>query len=728
METLHQHRLLTQTQLRDLAALEQQGRFTEPRTVASELLRRDWLTPYQANQLLRGQAAELRAGPYLLLERLGQGGAGQVYKARHEHMDRLVALKLLRKDILNDPEVLVRFQREVKVIGQLKHPHVVQAHDAGPLGPNFFLAMEYVEGVDLARLLDQNGPLPVAQAWEFVRQAALGLQHIHEHGLVHRDIKPSNLLAVPADSGSGRAAVSLTSAPYYQVMILDLGLARLSRMAAAEAGKLTETGTMMMGTLDYMAPEQALDFANADIRADIYSLGCTFYCLLTGRPPFPDGTLAQKLWLHQQGTPPPIEDYRRDLPAALPSILSKMLAKDPARRYRTPLELIAALSTGPGDTQSAPLAIPLGVRTGLPEQPVAILFGHKPAESRLDRRLVAGKRRLWWRLGLGSAALLVAVFAIWFLSRPGNKLVDRAEKTGRQEVAFLPEQQFLKVMKELEARNHPKFKFDQKNASFATDGSVIRELTLPPKAIRDLAPVASLTGLQKLNCGDNPGIDLEPLANLPLTELSCAGSALDNLSALRRMQLTHLNCKENARLKDLGPLQGMPLEFLDCGGTQVELLSPLKGSRLTVLKIWSTWVRDLAPLKDLPLKELDCARTRVTDLTPLRDMKLKRLTFYGTQVADLQPLKNCPLEYLDCRGTQVVDLLPLKNCPLTYLDVRETKVANFSVLRGMPLVDLLCEDSLSQSDHDVLRSIKTLKNINRGAKDKFLLAHPPKRP
>jgi hypothetical protein len=193
VEGLRQEQLVTPAQL-DVIVGDLQQRFPEARTLGKELLQRGWLTAYQLNQLALGRGAELVMGPYRVLERLGEGGMGQVLKARHQRLDRVVALKLIRKELLADPEIVARFYREIQIISGLEHPNIVHAYDAGPLGPTHFLAMEYVEGTDLQRLVKQAGPLPPAQACDYVRQAALGLQYAHEKGLVHRDIKPSNLV------------------------------------------------------------------------------------------------------------------------------------------------------------------------------------------------------------------------------------------------------------------------------------------------------------------------------------------------------------------------------------------------------------------------------------------------------------------------------------------------------------------------------------------------------
>lgn len=335
LEALRHCQLLSPSQWNELGA---GGKWADAKALAGNLLQRGWLTPYQVNQLLQGRGQDLVLGSYLLLERLGEGGAGQVFKARHQKMDRIVALKIIRKELLDDEEAVARFFREIEIVSRLDHPNVVHAYDAGPAGPTFFLAMELVEGTDLGRLVKNGGQLPAAQACAYIRQAALGLQHAHERGLVHRDIKPHNLM------------VSLKEG---LVKVADLGLARLPRAMNDEAtailtgqrgtGTLTPEGAMLIGTADYLAPEQALDFHKADIRADIYSLGCTFYFLLTGQPPFPGGTLANKVASHLNKPPPDIEALRSDVPVEAAAALRKMLAKKPEARYQSPAEVASAL-------------------------------------------------------------------------------------------------------------------------------------------------------------------------------------------------------------------------------------------------------------------------------------------------------------------------------------------------------------------------------------------------
>jgi serine/threonine-protein kinase len=341
LEALRASGLLAPANLAEM--LRHQARFADARALARQLIDKGWLTPFQVNYLFQGRSQELTLGPYVLLERLGQGGMGQVFKARHQLMERLVAVKLIRKERLADPDALRRFHREIRAASQVAHPNVVIAHDAAQIGDTHFLVMEYVPGTDLARLVKQAGPLPVDRACDYVRQAALGLQHAHQRGLVHRDIKPQNLLL--ASEGE-------------VVKVLDLGLARLSQASEQTQGDLTQEGTVM-GTPDYLAPEQAQESHTVDIRADLYSLGCTLYYLLTGRVPFPGGTLADKIGRLLLKEPIPVEELRPDAPSGVGAIVRKLMAKRPDDRYQTPAAAAAALEPFAGSRP--PLAIPLGV-------------------------------------------------------------------------------------------------------------------------------------------------------------------------------------------------------------------------------------------------------------------------------------------------------------------------------------------------------------------------------
>ena len=269
-------------------------------------------------------------GQYRLLEQIGRGGMGMVYKALHTRLKRLVAIKLLPTERTRDPQAVLRFQGEMEAVGRLDHPNLVRAHDAGEVEGQHFLAMEYLDGSDLARLVRSSGPLTVADACEAIRQAALGLHYAHQHGLVHRDVKPSNLM---------RTAGGV-------IKVLDLGLARLSG-DQPPADEMTGAG-QVMGTGDYIVPEQGQDARHADARSDIYSLGCTFYFLLAGRAPFADrehNTFVKKVMAHSEKPVPPIKAIRGDIPDAVVAILERMTAKIPVERFQTAAEVSLALET-----------------------------------------------------------------------------------------------------------------------------------------------------------------------------------------------------------------------------------------------------------------------------------------------------------------------------------------------------------------------------------------------
>jgi serine/threonine-protein kinase len=347
MQTLRQLQLLEPARYEEAARIA--PLFSDPRHLARDLLTRNYLTAYQINQLFQGNGQDLVLGSYQILQRLGEGGMGRVFKASHRKLNRVVALKVLHKEYVDRPDAVHRFYQEIQASAQLSHPNLVFAFDADHVGEQHFLAMEYVDGVGLARLVDQAGPLMLEQACDYMRQAARGLQHAHMRGLVHRDIKPSNLLIskprVKRRPGvRGREEVSDPAPRFGLLKVIDFGLARLRPRddGLLPSRRLTRLGTVM-GTPDFIAPEQAVDTATADIRSDLYSLGCTFYYLLTGRTPFTGGTLLEKLKQHESKEPPVIEKVSPAIPTELGDVVRKLMAKKPDQRYQTPIELATAL-------------------------------------------------------------------------------------------------------------------------------------------------------------------------------------------------------------------------------------------------------------------------------------------------------------------------------------------------------------------------------------------------
>jgi hypothetical protein len=306
---------------------------------------------------------------------LGVGGMGMVFKAEHRLMRRAVALKVIHRHLLSRPEAVERFRREVRAAARLAHPNIVTAHDAERAGAAHFLVMEYVEGETLDRVVDRRGPLPMALACDYVRQAALGLQHAFERGMVHRDIKPANLIVTPAG----------------QVKVLDFGLAQLAQEYQADSG-LTPEGAVV-GTPGYLAPEQARDPSAADVRADLYGLGCTLYHLLAGRPPFVGGGALQQLLAHQARAPRPLSAFRDDIPPELARVVERLLAKAPADRFQSPAEL--ALALAPFATGDAPAHTPARARWGRRLGAAALALG---------LLAVAGGGLLAWHLAPGRPA------------------------------------------------------------------------------------------------------------------------------------------------------------------------------------------------------------------------------------------------------------------------------------------------------------------------------------
>ena len=300
--------------------------------LGKQLLDDQSLTRWQLRRLLQGVSGGFFIGKYKLLQKLGEGGMGAVYQAEHTMMRRLVAIKLLpiqpNKSVkaAHHELMLERFRRECQATAALDHRNVVRVHDFDSNGKCYYLVMEFIDGIDLHRVVVDEGPLPVESAIRYVRQAAAGLGYAHREGLIHRDVKPANLLR---DSGG-------------TIKLLDLGVALMPTNESAESS-ITQDGKMLLGTVDFLAPEQALDAHNVDPRADIYGLGCTLYYLLIGEAPYPTGSKAQRLLNHQLKPCPSLTEQRPDIPPAIEAICHRMMAKTPDERYQSCEQLIAAL-------------------------------------------------------------------------------------------------------------------------------------------------------------------------------------------------------------------------------------------------------------------------------------------------------------------------------------------------------------------------------------------------
>ena len=318
------------------------------------------ITEYQADKFRSGQASDIYFGDYVVIDKLGQGGMGTVLLAKHRRMDRKVAIKVLPVTVLESKDAVARFYQEVKVAAQLTHPSIVHAYDAGEHHGFHYLVMEYVPGHDLAQVLSQLGLIPNSLALDYISQAASGLEYAHGKGIVHRDIKPSNLLL--NDEG--------------QIKILDMGLARIGGIGGTldpeVSQHLTTTG-QVMGTVEYMSPEQAEDTRQADARSDVYSLGCTLFRLVTGRGPYSRETVVKTILAHRDAAIPVIETGMPD-DAAVNRLFKKMVAKNPNDRFQTSTQLVEAIrQIEEGQTPSFGSVAPPVIQR-VPETAIAIRF------------------------------------------------------------------------------------------------------------------------------------------------------------------------------------------------------------------------------------------------------------------------------------------------------------------------------------------------------------------
>jgi predicted Ser/Thr protein kinase len=463
------------------AANDPYGTIADPPTGPGSATR-----PEAVNPVLSDLPPALSDHPrYRILRPLGRGGMGVVYLAEHRVMERPVAVKVISRSLVDRPEALERFHREVRAAARLDHPNIVKAYDAETAGDLQLLAMEYVNGRNLADLLEKKGKLPVAKACHYVRQAALGLQHAYERGMVHRDLKPHNLMLTPQGV----------------VKILDFGLAKLASERSRPGGGLTQEN-VVMGTPEYMAPEQAANTKAADIRADIYALGCTLYCLLTGRPPFA-GDVLEVLVGHSQSVPPPVESLRPDVPPRLAAVVARLLAKKPAERPQTPKEVAEAL---------APF-VKAGVKSKVPETPPVAAAAARP------------RRR--WPIPAAVAAAVLTGAGLWaggvFHSKGGGEGGDPKPTVKRAGV-----EELYQLIAELRILSYPQTPLRAKTRQHALneaqaaldvveagasidDPAVVRRLDEVLNDVADLKAVSMIGAANKKALADAERILVEKL-------------------------------------------------------------------------------------------------------------------------------------------------------------------------------------------------------------------------
>lgn len=581
-------------------------------------------------------------GVYRIVRRIGQGGMGHVYEALHTELDLVVALKMMRLDQSSSQTFVSRFKRERRLIAQVDSPHVVRVTDAGYESGIHFLAMECLKGNDLKSVIDSEGPMSSGRSAEVVRQSLIGLAAINNAGLVHRDIKPSNLF------------LNLDGI----IKILDLGIAKpQSAMQPANADDLTHENHIV-GTPDFLSPEQASGVADPDIRSDIYSLGCVWYYLLAGEPPYPTQQFpnpALKIAAHINEPFPKLNHL--NLPPALRKVLNQMVAKSRDDRPTNPLTLAKRIESQNGlasqhDQQCVDTA-------ATRKDSTAVALRSRPSATGTGRRAAIG-------ICAGGGAVLGVGFGwrLLFSNNAPDVAETKSVKASRQnrnsnQSAANEQSDVATVLSELIACNPGlkskdfRYKVDPSGApTFESDSRFLKDLTpisklpleifmIDNSSVSDLSPLAALTNLQIMQCSMSLNLtSLEPIRNLSLINLQIYGT----------------------QVKDLSPVGDMPLEYVDCHNCPIDDLSLLRGKPLRTLDVHGTKVSDLHVLG--PIQEmdyLDCSDTEVDDLKPLMQFPALRTAIFNSSALKKSTfLANHPnANQLKCNGKKPARLFPM---------------------------------------------------------------------
>jgi serine/threonine-protein kinase len=669
-------------------------------------------------------------GPYKLTKKLGEGGMGQVFLAEDTHVGRTVAIKVLLKKFADDHQFLTRFRREAIATGKLNHVNIVCAYTVGEEQGVHYYVMEHCDGEPLDKLLKRAPFIPWEMACGIIMQVARGLKHAHEHGIIHRDIKPENVFICrppgtagvsPADGQDGRAPLDILGEGYV-AKILDLGLSK--DLGNESSSFYTQTG-VAMGTPHYISPEQAKGEKQIDGRTDIYSLGATFYHLVTGQTPFTGTTPAIVMMKHLTGQLPNPQDVNDEIPDGVVHIIQRMMAKDAVDRYANCKELLEDLEL---------------VIDGKMPSSQAIEF-EKTSIAKALRHGAAGVSSAGGQDGRGPGAR--ASLPSGQAGKPG---LPPPRGTSRHDpVGVRP----AGAVEQRSGRG-------RESAEPSAPGPANKALICAGIGVGVLVLVGVLT--LTMGGGEKPattgatgdktkaivtpgGPVLPPPPALPgVTEATvpadqAESKALDNawIKSVQAQPPEEQVKRVVEKLKELNPgysgkekhrINGNAVESLDIGAGKMSDLSPVRALvELRGLICDGTKLSDLSALKGLRLEDLTIYWGPVSDLSPLRGMPLQRLLVCGLPVRDLSPLEGMPLKRLDVVQSRIRDLSPLIGMPLQYLNIQATAVTDFSPLKDLPLINL-SGDFVLERDVAILRSIKTLERINDKPVAEFWSKYP----
>lgn len=659
------------------AMIERLGPTDKPVDAArlvAELLETGVLTDLQSEWLLGGRS--LSMGHYVLCEKIGEGGMGAVYAVRHRHMRRMAALKLIRPDRFK-VGAIERFKREIQLTGRLRHTNLVTAYDAGEVQGSLYLVMELVEGIDLARRVRKCGAMSLGAALDAVRQTATGLDYLHSLKLVHRDIKPSNLLL-------DRQGI---------VKILDLGLSRMVEWSEAmQAGACCDlTGSdEVMGSVDFMSPEQFVNPRSVDARADVYSLGCTLYCLVSGKPPFPGASVGERIVAHREHAVPSLRDLIPDIPARLDRLFGRMLAKDPGQR--------------PGDMQSVIAEIDAsGMAAACKNEPTMAageaptLAQREPITATLSN--VSGRGRRGTKMAAWSGAIVLLVFASVFAVHLWLARVEPA------------------------AGDMPT------SRSTASAGiQTKRNLERPPSTVPVATTFSATEGESPRVTASQPNENTASPLGANETEREVA---LWAIGLGGEVQLQSATGFDTARSADDLPRQVFHIQRLNLAGlplAQADFGALARLSQLTVLDLGRSDADDrvlhavgrIASLTDLSLMGTRIGDDGLKELDELAG--LKRLDLRGTRVTD-EGVMRLPAHHAieslwlgegqmlsDQGAERLADMISLTSLGLRHTRVTDKSIFALQALERLEWLDLGGCTSLSDECLVALRRFKSLKH------------------